>query len=91
MPEMRQINPGVPIAIIAMERDITRLECRDLETTERHRIRYHAFACMNAMALAWNAPGGFTGDWKRLDGLIQYIISATEPTDAEQKARRAMH
>ena len=88
---MRQINPGVPVAIVAMERDIARLEQRDLETTERHRIRYHAFACMNAMALAWDAPDGFTGEWKRLDGLIQYIMQATEPTDAEQKARRAMH
>lgn len=88
---MRTINPGIPMATEAMERDIARLERRDLEAAERHRIRWHARACLNAMAIACEDRSGFPVEWKRLEGLINYIIAATEPCPSEQVARQAMH
>ena len=84
---MRNINPGVPIAIHAMEIGIRRLEQPDLDAEERYRVRYHARACQNAMALACEDEQ-FPEDWKRLEGLIRYIMMATDPCPTE---RRDLH
>ena len=88
---MRNINPGVPIAIHAMENGIRRLEQRDLDAEERYRVRYHARACQNAMALACEDSSGFPDEWRRLEGLIRYIMQATEPCPTERQHRQAMH
>jgi len=87
---MRNINPGVPIAIHAMEIGIRRLERPDLDAEERYRILYYAKACQNAMYLAVEG-GELSGEWKRLDGLISYIIQAIETPEMRRKSRQAMH